>query len=265
MKTFIIGLLYLLVACTGQGANSYIVEGVVVEVKGDEVVLDHEEIDGLMPAMVMGFAVSDAAMLERLEPGHKVIARYVSAGPDSRLDKIRITGKGPAPRVETAPVRPGEAWKPVDVPVHDGTTFRLGEGQSDRVLLTFIYTRCPLPEACPAIVNRFLAVQERLGDTEGVTLLALTLDPSYDTLDRLKKFALDVGATDRWKFGRVEPEVLSELAKQAGMNVLRDGDEIAHGLRILVLDQGGALVERYDSVDFDGDRVVAQLTAGTAP
>ncbi|MEO0600336.1 MAG: SCO family protein [Myxococcota bacterium] len=266
MKRFVMTvLLFLVAACSGQGANQYIVEGVVVEVKGDEVVLDHEDIEGLMPAMVMGFKVDDPAMLEPLEPGHKVIARYTAEGPASRLDKIRITGKGPAPKVETAPVRRGEVWEGVDVPVHDGTTMRLGSGQQGRVLLTFIYTRCPIPEACPAIVNRFLAMQQRIGEAEGVKLLAITLDPSYDTLDRLAKFATDIGASDVWKLGRVEPEVLAELAKRAGMNVMPDGDEIAHGLRILVLDTDGKLLERYDAPDFDGDRVFAQLTTGAEP
>jgi len=263
MKNLLAWWLALLVACSGNGKNAYIVEGVVVEVDDGEVVLDHEDIEGLMPAMVMSFDVAEGAMPANLEPGHKVIARYLDAGPESRLDKIRITGKGPAPKLESAPVKPGETWPAVAVPVHDPGTVPLGEGQGRPVLLTFIYTRCPLPEACPAIVSRYLAVQEQLGDDADAILLAVTLDPPHDTLEVLAKYARDVGATERWKFGRVEADVLAELARRAGMNVMADGDQIAHGLRVIALDREGRLVQRYDDLEFELDRVLAQI--GAAP
>lgn len=259
---------WLWLACTGQGSNTFIVEGVVVEIKDAEVVIDHEDIEGLMPAMVMGFRVEEGAMPSNLRPGHRVIARYLQDGPKSRLNKIRITGEAPVPKLVTAPVRPGEVWPGLDVPVATGGTVRLGEGQTERILLTFIYTRCPLPEACPAIVARYQAVQERIADAEGVQLLAITLDPEHDTLPVLKTYAEDVGAGPKWALGRVEPDVLAELAKRAGMNVMQkpdDADQILHSLRILVIDRGGALIERYDDPRFDRDRVVAQLTTGTTP
>ncbi|MEN0061684.1 MAG: SCO family protein [Myxococcota bacterium] len=255
----------LVVACTGGGENTYIVEGVVIEVKSEEVIIDHEDIDGLMPAMVMGFPVEDPSMLEHIKPGQRVIARYVLEGPKSRLNKIRVTGQGPIPKLETSPLRPGEPWPDVTVPVHDGTSVRLGAGQTDRVLLTFIYTRCPLPEACPAIVSRFAALQDQLAADDAVTLLAISLDPAYDSLDVLKRYAEDVGVGPKWKLGRVESDVLADFAKRSGMNVMPDGDQIAHGLRILALDAGGKLIERYDSPRFDGDRVLTQLKTGKSP
>jgi len=50
-------------------------------------------------------------------------------------------------------------------------------------LLTFIYTRCPMPEMCPATTLRFQEVQTALTPTEraAVRLVSVSFDPAYDT------------------------------------------------------------------------------------
>ncbi len=243
-------LLTILLACTTR--ESYIVEGTVVEVHGtDEVVLDHEHVDGLeMPPMIMPFRVRDPSLLRGLEPGHKVLARLEIFEEGGQLTKIRITGKGPPPAPPErgpAPLRVGESLPRTTVVLEDGSTTILGQGQERPTLLTFLYTRCPLPEYCPATVARFQAIQARA--TPSVRLLAITLDPENDTPAVLQRFAAESGADPSiWRFGRVED--LPALALYAGLTVTRDGDAIAHGLRVLALDDDGVLKKRFDDLDF---------------
>lgn len=262
----IVPLLAVLLACWGERA--YIVEGTVVEVtRPGEVVLDHKEIPGLMGAMVMPFDVADPALTQGLVPGHRVVARFEILESGGVLTKLRVTGKGPPPeKVDDgpAPVRPGEVLPALDVPTADGSVIRVGEGQDERLAVAFLYTRCPIPEFCPAVVSRLQALQPRLG--EGQRILTITLDPEHDTPDVLKAFAEQVGADPaRWRFGRLDPEALSELALRSALPVVRDGAEIVHGLRLLVLDRGGRLVERYDDNGWPLDRVVEQLATGGPP
>lgn len=259
----IVPLLAVLLACWGERA--YIVEGTVVEVtRPGEVVLDHKEIPGLMGAMVMPFEVADPALTEGLEPGHRVIARFEILDSGGVLTKLRVTGKGPAPKkVEQgpAPVRPGEVLPALDVPTADGGVIRIGEGQEERVAVAFLYTRCPIPEFCPAVVARLQALQPRLG--EGQRILTITLDPENDTPEVLRAFAAGAGAEpSRWQFGRLEQAALAELALRSALPVVRDGAEIVHGLRLLVLDRGGRLIERYDDNAWPLERVVEQLATG---
>jgi protein SCO1 len=247
------------------GGDAYIVKGVVVEVHPPtEVVLDHEDIPGLMGPMVMPFEVTDPALLEGLTPGDQVTARYVVRQEGGALVNLRVTGHGPAPVVDTGPVplRVGQKMPATTLPLADGTPLALGPDQQERVALTFVYTRCPQPEFCPAMITRLQALQASLGEEPGARIVAVTLDPEYDTAEVLQTYAGAAGAGPRWSFARVVEPELADLAMRAGLPVLRNGGEIGHGLRLLVLDRGGALIERYDDANFPIDRVVGQLKTG---
>jgi protein SCO1/2 len=217
-----------------------------------------------MDAMTMPFDVDDPSMLGGLAPGDQVVARYVVGEGGGRLTRLRVTGHGPAPETVTgpAPIRVGETLPAVTLATHDGGALTLGPGQADRVALTFIYTRCPDPAFCPAMMGRLQALDAALADTPGVALVAVTLDPDHDTTEVLRGHAAALHLSPRFRLARA-PD-LDALALSAGLPVVRTAGqvEIAHGLRLLVLDRGGRLIERYDDARFPLDRVVRQLTTG---
>ena len=68
------------------GSDAYIVEGTVVEVTGHRTLtVDHQEIEGFMPAMVMDFEVADRALLKDVKAGDKILfGQY--AGSTVKLD-----------------------------------------------------------------------------------------------------------------------------------------------------------------------------------
>lgn len=272
MRPLVLALLFTLAACWGR--NAYIVEGTVVEVKDDGVVvIDHQEIPGFMAAMTMPFTLSDPAAAASLVPGHTVVARLMITDDGARLDKIRVTGRVAPPKaVETegGPVRPGQAFPKTELPVTGGETWVVGEGQPTATVLTFLYTTCPLPAFCPMVVTRLQALQAALDEAgSDARLVALTIDPEGDTMDVLTAFAEASGAdATRWRFARVDRPALVELAGLAALPMTTGKDdeaEIVHGLRWLVLDADGKLVERYDDNRWPMPRVVQQLTTGGPP
>ena len=255
----------LLLGC--WGANAYIVEGTVIEVREGQVVLDHEPIDGLMPAMVMPFDVADPSLLAELDRGDRVYARYEIAEEGGRLTKVRVTGQVNLPaEVAPAPLGQGEGLPPITLPSHRGAAVSLGLDQGTPTLLTFIYTRCPLPEACPAMVARLQAVDQALGDHPSAPparIVAVSLDPDHDTPEVLAAYAAEQQLSERWHLVRPSHEVLEKLALAAGMNVLRGEGEldIVHGNRLLVLGPDGRLLARHDTVAFPLDAVISSLGA----
>lgn len=256
---------WLLVGC--WGSRAWIMEGQVLEIEGDtRVVVDHEEIYGLMPKMVMPFEVASPELLAEVRPGSRVVARLLKEDGRLIIDKLRVTGFAPVPAsyrsTEGGPVRPGDPLPAREVPVGPDAAWPLGIGQGAPTLLTFLYTRCPRPEFCPMIVSRLQAVQAALGEEDEVRLLAVTLDPEEDTWEVLSAYGAAAGAQEgRWRFGRLPLADLETLAEQAALAIVRQG-EIVHGIRWLVLDGEGALVERYDDNDWPLERVLSQLRTG---
>src|SRR5205807_799965 len=58
-------------------------------------------------------------------------------------------------------------------------------------VLTFIFTRCPVPNFCPRISNNFEQLQEAIKSDPklaGTRLLSVTLDPALDTPAILKAY-----------------------------------------------------------------------------
>jgi protein SCO1/2 len=260
----------LLAAC--QTDPTYIVEGVVVDVRSPtEIVVDHDAVLGLMGPMVMPFRLAGEAAQTPVAVGDRIVARLVVVEAGSHIEKLRITGRDPSvptPDEGPGPIRAGGVLPAVEVPVTGGGVWRVGEGQGKPTLLAFLYTSCPLPEACPATVRRLAEVQAEIGDA--ARILAVTIDPAHDTMPVLDAFAVQVGARpDVWRLGRLEDAGLKELAAYAALSTTPGSPgargRVEHNSRFLVLDAQGRLIERYDDTRFPADRVVGQLRTGGPP
>lgn len=251
---------------------SYIVEGKVVEVRPPtELLIDHRDIPGLMPAMIMPFEVADPAMLNGVSPGSLVVGRLEVGQEGMRVVKLRVTGQGPAPTPvapldDSGPVRPGERLPRFQVPVTDGTIWTVGgEPAQLATAVTFVYTRCPMPEACPATVARLGALQEQIRG-KPARILAVTIDAPHDQLPVLAEYAAAVGADAAvWQFGRIDGLPLQHLAERSALRVVGNNGSpvIDHGIRLLVISPEGRLIERYDDNQWPLDRVVSQLLTGS--
>lgn len=263
----------LLAAC--WGSNAHIMQGEVVEVSSPtQVVIQHDDIPGLMPAMTMPFTVRDPALLADLSPGDQVYARLI-ADDDAGWYLAQVKRKPGTQRANPseseaptlpAPLRPGQTLPSTQVPLSSGQTITIGDGAGP-TLLTFLYTTCPQPEFCPAIAARLQGVQAALEPGQA-RILAVTIDPGGDTPEVLESYAKNVGAKPEiWQFGRLDEPELHRLAARAALTIdtASGSTEILHSIRVLVLDKDGALVERYDDARFPADRVLEQLRTGGPP
>ena len=164
----------------------------------NEVVIKHEDIKGFMPGMTMPFKVKDAALLDgqgarRPGDGDAGRRRIERAPVDARRrpDTRRSTRRRRRRR-RRASCSPASTVADALLVDQDGTPRPLSQLRGHRVALTFIYTRCPLPEFCPLMDRHFAAVQKTIASTPAladVRLLTMTLDPAFDTPAVLKPHA----------------------------------------------------------------------------
>ena len=222
--------------------------GVVVRVDSTVVTVDHGPIAGVMGAMVMNMQTARSTA-ESLSPGDHIEAGLVGSDFGWQLVNVTRTGTSdPTLRDEIRPLETGERLPQLTVPVTTGTLTLGGEGPP--TALAFVYTTCPDPDYCPATVTRLHQLVR--ATTSPARVVTITIDPDHDTIAVLDAYAKQVGAPpERWSWGRLEPVALQQLAMHSGLAVSIESGRISHDLRLLVLDESGTLVARYDDNEWD--------------
>jgi protein SCO1/2 len=113
--------------------------------------------------------------------------------------------------------------------------------------ITFVFTRCPVPEFCPLMVRRFHQVQRQLATASAppeVRLLSVTLDPAFDTPEVLRGYAASQGVDPaRWQFATGHPQEIARLTSAFSLHVERGGILIDHTLATAVIGRDGRVVE----------------------
>lgn len=263
-------------ACTNQEpTRQYTVVGQIIAVSPErkEVTIRHQDIKGFMPGMTMAFPVKDAALLEGREPGDLVTATLVIGDTTTHLSTLTRTGhEAVVAEPSTGPsVREGELVADAAFVDESGTPRRLADLRGHRVALTFIYTRCPLPDYCPLMNRHFRTLQDAVQkrpDLADVRLLSVTLDPAYDTPPVLQAQAKAFQANPKiWSFLTGEPAALDMFAAQFG--IYREADpndpsQITHSLRTAVIGADGRLVKNTAGNDWTPTELLAQLAATPA-
>lgn len=238
-------------ACAPTRSQEYELRGIVVGVDAarQEITIRHEDIPRFMPGMTMPFKVRDARLLEGRVPGDLVRATLVVDGSNAHLRALERTGSGPVP--PPAPslpdvLEPGAVAPDATFVDQDGAARRLSDWRGRAVAVTFVYTRCPLPDFCPAMDRRFMAAQEILGrDPElrkQVHLVSVSVDPDYDRPAVLTSHARRMGADPVvWSFFTGERAEIERFASRFGVSIVREGTpaEIVHNLRTAVIDANG--------------------------
>jgi protein SCO1/2 len=84
---------------------------------------------------------------------------------------------------------------------HRGRQQRLSEilDAEKSIMLNFIFTTCTT--ICPVLSASFHQVQEILGEeSDSVSMISITIDPDYDTPEKLLKYSKRFKAGDQWRF-----------------------------------------------------------------
>jgi protein SCO1/2 len=128
----------------------------------------------------------------------------------------------------------------------EGKSQRLSELRGNVVALTFIYTRCPLPDFCPLMDRKFGELASRLSAVperaRRIRLISLSFDPDHDTPQVLAKHAQSRGAAPPlWSFAVASHPELAKVAPALGLFYDPTRSEIAHNLVTAIIDPEGKL------------------------
>lgn len=92
------------------------------------------------------------------------------------------------------------------------------------VILQFVYTSCTA--ICPVTSQTFAQLQDKMGkQVNGVRFASISIDPEYDTPQRLAEYAKKLGAGPQWQF--YTGTLQSSVALQKAFDAYR-GDKMNH-------------------------------------
>jgi protein SCO1/2 len=253
-------------ATPSEATDRYTLVGVVrnVDPKAGVVTIRHEAIPGFMEAMTMPFTLEDRDELDDLRPGDEVegtllVVKEHGEVKDYELKDLVVTGRaaptsltlslsGGQPALTRTPqvLRPGDPVPDFEMTTQEGKSLKLSDLRGKVVALTFIYTRCPLPDFCPLMDKKFQQMSGMIaavpGRAEHVRLLSVSFDPEHDTPEVLRKHAMMRGATPPlWTFVVAGHEELAKVALPLGLAYGPSGGEYVHNLSTAVIDPEGRL------------------------
>lgn len=264
---------------SGASERTFEVIGKIVSVDpaAHRVRIAHDPVPNYMPAMTMPFLVKGPVRLRDLTPGTQVQFQLVVTDNDSWISRIHTMGNPSAQTLEAAAAtvregaqfQPGEKLPDFTLVNQEDQPLHLHDFAGKAVVLTFVYTRCPLPNFCPLMSRNFASLQERLEkEFPGrFQLLSISIDPEFDRPEILKSYAIRYGAHEQeWTFATGTTAQIDAVADLFGLTHEPENGFIAHDLRTALISPEGKLVQVWKSnawTPYELERAVRETLTGS--
>ena len=224
---------------TETAAQSYSVKGILraINFADQSVTVEHEEIPDYMPAMTMPFDVKSMAEVQPLKAGDGIKFRLVVTDKSSWIEgiekidatQVKVTPKRAAIVANSAiaeRLKEGDSLPEFQLVDQNGQQITRETFAGKPLFITFIFTRCPIPNFCPLMSRNFVDIQKALAGgpkKDEVQYLSISFDPEFDTPEILTNYAKQYNADGKqWRFATGSPEQIKQLTqalKDAGFDV----------------------------------------------
>ena len=261
-------------------AKRYTLRGKVVAVDRAKkrATIAHEDVgDGFMPAMTMDFPVKDDFVLDDLTKDANIRADLVVDKDSFWLENFAIT-TAPNPNQPAPPVNENFAQIGKEVPGftltnQDGKRITLKDFRGKALAITFIYTRCPLPNYCIRMSTAFSDAAKQIAASDlkdKVRLLSVSFDPEYDTPKTLRDYGLGYlrGTSNPdfsvWQLATGSKKEISDIATFFGLRFETDESDktqINHSLRTIVVAPDGTARKILSGNEWTTDDLLRELQA----
>ncbi len=261
-------------------AKRYPLKGKVVAVDRakKKATIKHEEVPGYMDAMTMDFPIREDWVWEDLNPGADVFAELVVDADDYWLEKIGIVAL-PNPNQTPLPVREDVAQVGNQVPNftltnQDGKRVSMKDYRGKALAITFIYSRCPLPEYCILMSKHFSDLANQLnGNAElkdKIRLLSVSFDPQTDTPAKLKEYGQGYLGKDAkpdftvWQLATGTDKEIKAVADFFGLRYevdAQDKTQFNHSLRTVVVTPEGKVQKVFSGNEWTPNDLSRELQA----
>jgi protein SCO1 len=240
-----------------DNAQRYEVRGIVRGFSPDRssIEIEHEAIPNFMPSMTMPFVARDQKESVDLKTGDAISFRMTVTQKDFWIDHVKKIRREdvdiaepkhtPSASAERdARLKEGDEMPRFGLTDQNGERISLDTFRGQPFVLTFIFTRCPVPNFCPRMSSNFEELQTAIkagSDTLAKTrLLSITLDPQFDTPQILNAYAASHQADAKvWTFATGQAREIDALTRAFSVYRQTEGGTISHGLATALINRDG--------------------------
>ena len=263
-------------ACANRNtppARRFELRGKIVAINQEraEVTISHGSIPGYMDAMTMPFVLKDTTLVSSMSPGDEISADLVVSNRSSWLENPIVSRSMPdtqssIPLTARPEPSPGASVPDFHLINQDGKRISLAQFRGKTLAITFIYTRCPLPDYCILMNDNFERIEKSLANDKALYakthLITISFDPARDTPEVLRTFGLarvDAKAANpfnHWEFATGDAAQIKTLADFFGLTYVNEPNQIIHSLRTAVISPNGSLYHLYDGNEWKPEQLI---------
>lgn len=224
------------------------------------VIIRSDPVTGMLPAQTRAYrlspnlAVSPGVGIDGFVDRRKLPWRWYDAAIAARfVPGLPETGK-------VIPIDYGSALPATQLVDQNGRLVNLATAFPGRVrIISFIFTRCPDRNECPALSAKFAILARQL-DPKRFHLIEITLDPRYDSPWVLHRYAKQFGAkSSSWSILSGQPHEIGHLLNRFGISSMQVSDaNFIHNDRVFITDPKGRVAGIVSTIGFAPSALAAQ-------
>ena len=261
-KTILIILPLFFLSCSTP--EHYKVTGVIKLIDKEErkLLIDHDEIPGFMVKMEMFFnahkqvdfnqlAVNDSVSFDLIIKDKKSYTLNYKKIGESKLSSNKDDFFYDEEEEKYKLKTPGEFIDDATFLNINNEEVKLSDFNSKFIAITFIFSKCPMPNMCPASVykNQFLS---KSFSKEDIVFLMISFDYLYDTPQVMKNIYGSQNS-DNLIFLSSYKHIndITILSQQAGVGFWGvEENNIGHTMRTVILDENLKFLKSFDGMDW---------------
>ncbi len=258
-------ILFMLLVISCKVNTNYEVTGVILDKNISDRILriDHDRIEGFMEPMIMDLNVHEKVDMNKIEIMDSVKFNLVITEDSHYTIKFKKLGIRNKSDEEDwmnednsiySAKEIGEKFSNFTFTKTDNSPYSLYESKKDFIVISYIFSRCPIPNMCPAVItkNQFLA--DEFKDNKNIEFLLVSFDFIYDTPSTLSSMYQYIESNNQniiFLSSTNHYNDLISLTKQSNVSFGGvENNNIGHTMRTIILDKNKKLLKAYDGIDW---------------
>ena len=261
MKILLLSIALLFFSGCNKGKN-YPVQGTIIEVrkKTTEFLIHHDEIPNFMMAMTMPFKLADSLDMNRYGVGDSLKFRLEMKEEKAFANNFQLLGKGTLPETdnlwddEYTPIKIGDIFSNATFLNLDSNEVSLSDSDGKFRLISYIFTRCPMPNMCPAVVTKNHYLAQIYKNNPNIEFILISFDYTFDTPTVLRNYYSGILESNPNLIVLSSTGHLNDIFSLAGQSFVSFWgvveNDIGHTLRSVLIDPERRLMKVFEGTDW---------------